>query len=144
MRITVERQISFHDLFLSGHQKGKRAHEGLVRQGPWGAWFYSLSEWGKRNAGICLATRRCSSLNVLSWPATFCQPDNYSAFFQTSLQSLNSCILGFVVAECLPDSEKNLIPSGRRCSTTNVSSYILFSLHVGHVLLTVLSPAVGS
>lgn len=143
MEITVETKISFHSCFLSGHQKGRRTRVlGLVRQGPGGAWIYSLSEWGEKNAGICPATRRCFSLNVLSWPATFFLPENYSAFFQTSLQSANSCILSFIVAECLPDSEKSLLPSGRRCSITNVSSW--FSLHVGHVLLIVLSPALGS
>lgn len=116
----------------------------------WDWWDRDLGEpgftaWvneGEKNAGICPATRRCFSLNVLSWPATFFLPENYSAFFQTSLQSPNSCILSFIVAECLPDSEKSLLPSGRRCSITNVSSW--FSLHVGHVLLIVLSPALGS
>lgn len=156
MGIAVERQISFHACFPSGHHKEtnfipsslpvwppKRQKNtwvlGLVRQGPRGAWFYILSEWWKRNAGISPATRRCFSLKVASWPAL----ENYSAFFQTSLQSLNSCILGFIAA-VLPDSEKSLLPSGRRCSITNVSSYTWFSLHVGHVLLTILSRALGS
>lgn len=124
MGIAVERQISFHACFPSGHHKEtnfipsslpvwppKRQKNtwvlGLVRQGPWGAWFYILSEWGKRNAGICPATRRCFSLKVVSWPANFFLLDNYSAFFQTSLQSLNSCILGFIVA---------VLPVRRVCS----------------------------